>query len=104
MPLTEGLGVPVVCQGDRIQQIVPQQLTGCREAIRTALDQVRQTRIDTCWMDAGNLIPPEWAACGDVYWAGGTIMECGYRARIQAGPERFTPKLHKSCPIPGQKP
>jgi uncharacterized protein YbjT (DUF2867 family) len=88
MPLTEGLGVPVVCQDNRIRQIVPQPLTGCREAIRSALDRIRQAQIDTCWMDAGNLIPPEWAACGDSNWAGGTIMECGYRARIKAGPEQ----------------
>jgi hypothetical protein len=88
LPLTEGLAVPVVCQENRIRDIVPQKLTGCREAIHTALDRVRQERIDTCWMDAGDLVPPEWAACGDVQWAGGTIMECGYRAEIQARPEQ----------------
>jgi len=87
MPLTEGLGVPVICQENRIRQIIPQELTGCREAIRTALERVRQAQIDTCWMDAGAVAPPEWAACGDADWAGGTIMECGYRARIQARPE-----------------
>ncbi len=88
MPLTEGLGVPVICQENRIRQIIPQELTGCREAIRIALERVRQAQIDTCWMDAGAVAPPEWAACGDADWAGGTIMECGYRARIQARPER----------------
>jgi uncharacterized protein YbjT (DUF2867 family) len=88
MPLTEGLGVPVICQENRIRQIVPQELTGCREAIRIALDRVRQAQVDTCWMDAGNLIPPEWAACGDANWAGGTLMECGYRASIGAPPEQ----------------
>jgi uncharacterized protein YbjT (DUF2867 family) len=88
LPLTEGLAVPVVCQENRIRDIVPQELTECREAIRTALNRVRQSHVDTCWMDAGDLTPPEWAACGDVHWAGGTIMECGYRARIRARPEQ----------------
>ncbi len=35
-------------------------------------------------MDAGDLLEPEWAHCGDAEWAGGTIMNCGYRARINA--------------------
>ncbi len=35
-------------------------------------------------MDAGDLLEPEWAHCGDAEWAGGTIMNCGYRARIEA--------------------
>ena len=35
-------------------------------------------------MDAGHLLEPEWAHCGDADWAGGTIMNCGYRARLQA--------------------
>ncbi|CAB5087535.1 Putative nucleoside-diphosphate-sugar epimerase [Olavius algarvensis associated proteobacterium Delta 3] len=87
MPLTEGLGVPVICKDDRIRNIIPQRLTGCREAIRTALQRVAQCQIDTCWSDAGDLTPPEWAYCGDAAYAGGTILECGYRIRLRATPD-----------------
>jgi hypothetical protein len=62
-------------------------LLTCREAIRLALDRIQQAQVDTCWMDAGNLLEPEWAHCGDADWAGGTIMNCGYRARLQATDE-----------------
>jgi uncharacterized protein YbjT (DUF2867 family) len=83
-PLTEGLTSDAVCTENRIQAIIPQQLLTCREAIRLALDRLQQEQVDTCWMDAGNLLEPEWSHCGDAEWAGGTIMNCGYRASLQA--------------------
>ena len=84
LPLTEGLTSDAVCTDNRIQLIIPQKLLTCREAIRLALDRVRQSQIDTCWMDAGPMLVPEWAYCGDADWAGGTITNCGYRVRLQA--------------------
>ncbi len=84
LPLTEGLTSDAVCTESRIQSIIPQKLLSCREAIRLALDRVKQEQVDTCWIDAGQLLEPEWAHCGDADWAGGTIMECGYRARLRA--------------------
>ena len=84
LPLTEGLTSDAVCTENRIQSIIPQKLMTCREAIRLALDRIRQEQVDTCWMDAGALLEPEWAHCGDADWAGGTIMNCGYRARLKA--------------------
>jgi uncharacterized protein YbjT (DUF2867 family)/uncharacterized protein YndB with AHSA1/START domain len=87
LPLTEGLTSDAVCTENRIQSVIPQTLLSCREAIRLALDRVRQEQVDTCWMDAGRLLEPEWAHCGDAEWAGGTIMKCGYRALIQASPQ-----------------
>ena len=87
LPLTEGLTSDAVCTENRIQSILPRKLLSCREAIRLALDRLEQEKVDTCWMDAGELIEPEWAHCGDAEWAGGTLMHCGYRARIKAGVE-----------------
>ena len=84
LPLTEGLKSNAVCSDQRIQSIIPQKLLSPREAIRTALDKIIQEQVDTCWADAGDIITPEWAHCGDADWAGGTIMQCGYRARIKA--------------------
>ena len=83
-PLTEGLTSDAVCTENRIQSVIPQKLLSCREAIRLALERVKQEQVDTCWMDAGDLLEPEWAHCGDAEWAGGTIMNCGYRAEIEA--------------------
>ena len=83
-PLTEGLSVPTTCRDNRIRDIVPQELTSCRQAIRLALDRIRQDQVETCWADAGSLRPPEWASCGDAAYAGGTILECGYRVTINA--------------------
>ena len=84
LPLTEGLTSAAVCTEHRIQEIIPQELLSCREAIHLALERLNQARVDTCWADAGQLLTPEWAHCGDAEWAGGTIMNCGYRARIRA--------------------
>jgi uncharacterized protein YbjT (DUF2867 family) len=84
LPLTEGLTSDAVCTENRIQSIIPQKLLSCREAIRLALDRIKQEQVDTCWTDAGDLLEPEWAHCGDAEWAGGTIINYGYRARIKA--------------------
>ncbi len=87
LPLTEGLSSNAVCSDKRILSIIPQKLLSPREAIRTALDKIIEEQVDTCWADAGEILAPEWAHCGDADWAGGTIMQCGYRARINASLE-----------------
>ena len=84
LPLTQGLTSDAVCTENRIRSIIPQKLLSCREAMRLALDRIQQERVDTCWMDAGKLAEPEWAHCGDAKWAGGTILQCGYRVLVQA--------------------
>ena len=83
LPLTGGLTSDAVCTENRIQSIIPQKLLTCRDTIRLALERLKQEQVDTCWMDAGELIEPEWAHCGDADWAGGTIMHCGYRIRLR---------------------
>jgi len=87
LPLTEGLSSNAVCSDKRIQSIIPQKLLSPREAIRIALDKIIHEQVDTCWADAGDIITPEWAHCGDADWAGGTIMQCGYRVRLKAEPQ-----------------
>ncbi len=84
LPLTEGLTSDAICTENRIQSIIPQKLLSCRLAIRLALDRIEQAQVETCWMDAGKSLEPEWAHCGDAEWAGGTIMNCGYRSRLKA--------------------
>jgi uncharacterized protein YndB with AHSA1/START domain len=77
-----------VCQENRIRSIVPQKLLTCREAIRLALQRVAQQQVETCWSDAGAPDVPEWITCGDAPYAGGTILECGYRAVLEASPDQ----------------
>lgn len=95
LPLTEGLTSDAVCTENSIRSIIPQKLLTCREAIRLALDRIRQERVNTCWMDAGNPLAPEWAHCGDANWAGGTIMSCGYRVRIQGNATDVWPAISR---------
>ena len=86
-PLVEGLRNPAVCGENRIRDIIPQDLMDCRRAIQRALEKCHQQCVDTCWSDAGTCTKPEWAQCGDADYAGGTIMECGYRVVLEARPE-----------------
>jgi uncharacterized protein YbjT (DUF2867 family) len=86
-PLIEGLKVPVVCKEDRIRSLLPQELLTCREAIRLALERVRQDEVETCWKDAGALMVPEWIQCGDAPYSGGTVLESGCRIVLKAAEE-----------------
>jgi len=85
-PLAEGLAIPVICRDTRILDLVPMERTPVRKAVRTALEKILTHQVDTCWHDAGALLPPAWAACGDAHWSGGTLMTCGYRVRIKTDP------------------
>jgi uncharacterized protein YbjT (DUF2867 family) len=84
MPLTEGLSVPVICEDNRIRNIIPLQPLSCRETIRKALARMGDNAVETCWSDSGCLLPPEWTYCGDADYAGGTVLECGYKVRVNA--------------------
>lgn len=92
-PLAEGLRNPVICQENRLRDIIPQKLLTCRETIRLALQKIQQQRVDTCWMDAGALAQPEWLYCGDTDYAGGTILSCGFRVVIDAAPREIWPVI-----------
>ena len=78
-PLAEGLKNPVVCLNDEIQEVVPQELLSCREAIRRALERLQQHEIESSWTDAGAIPPAEWSIPGDPQWAGGTMFQDGWR-------------------------
>jgi uncharacterized protein YbjT (DUF2867 family) len=86
-PLVEGLLNQVVCLDTRIQPIIPQELLDSRETIRRALENTQLQCVEGCWTDAGELHPPEWTQVGDAEYAGGTVMECGYRIRLKATPQ-----------------
>jgi uncharacterized protein YbjT (DUF2867 family) len=84
--LIEGLLNKVVCRDERIRKIIPQELMTCRQAIERALEKIEQHRVEACWTDAGELLPPEWSYCGDEPYAGGTVLACAYKVRLNASP------------------
>ena len=86
-PLAEGLRNPVVCRDTRIRTLIPQPLLDCRQAIRLALERLRQQSVESSWIDAGRIPPAEWSVPGDPGWAGGTILEDGRRIAVNASPE-----------------
>jgi uncharacterized protein YbjT (DUF2867 family) len=94
-PLTEGLSIPTICRENTIKDIIPQELITCQEAIARAVDRIRQEQVDTCWADAGEIIYPEWAHCGDSDYSGGTILQCGYRARVNGTAKSLWPAVNK---------
>ncbi len=87
LPFVQGLSVPSPCTENRIQQIVPQSLLTCAAAISRALERLRDDQVETSWSDAGALRPPEWALRGDDAYAGGTLVSCAYRLKIEAPAE-----------------
>lgn len=76
-PLAEGLKNPVVCREDRITRIIPQRRLTVREAIRAALTQVAERRVETTWSMAGP-IP------GDPDWAGGAVFRDVRETQVDA--------------------
>ncbi len=90
-PLAEGLSNEVVMGDDGIRQVVPQRLIGCEEAIARSLERIAQQKVETCWLDAGHVLPPEWVYCADTNFAGGTILQCAYRLKLAAEPRQIWP-------------
>jgi uncharacterized protein YbjT (DUF2867 family) len=70
-PLAEGLRNPVVCEDNRIRDMIPQKLLSVRDAIRLSIERTEQQLIETHWTDAGAM-PMESTIPGDPDWAGGT--------------------------------
>jgi uncharacterized protein YbjT (DUF2867 family) len=92
-PLAEGLRNPVLCQENRIRELLPQPLLDCRQAIRLALEKMRLHQVETSWSDAGALAPVEWSSQEDPAWAGGTIFRDDRRMLTKASAERLWPAV-----------
>lgn len=92
-PLAEGLRNPVVCGDNRIRELIPQDLLGCREAIRFALEKMRLQQVETSWSDAGSLPPVEWSLREDPEWAGGTIFRDERRMIVSAEASQLWPAV-----------
>lgn len=87
-PLAEGLKNPVVCQENKIRELIPEEVLGCREAIRFALERLRGDQVISHWTDAGSLPPVESVYKGDPKWAGGTRFRDHKECVVPCAPER----------------
>lgn len=83
-PLVQGLKTRVVARDNRLMEVLQHKPLPVREAMATALDKVRQHAVETCWSDAGEARTPEWLACGDAPYAGGTVLGETYRLVLDA--------------------
>ncbi len=92
-PLAEGLCNPVVCQENRIVELLPQELFDARKAIRLALDRLRQHQVESSWTDSGEINPAEWSVPGDPHWAGGSYYDDSRRIILEATPEEVWPAV-----------
>ena len=92
-PLAEGLRNPVLCQENRIRELLPQPLLDCRQAISLALEKMRLHQVETSWSDAGAMAPAEWSRQEDPDWAGGTIFQDDRRMLVSGPAGRLWPAV-----------
>ncbi|MDY0220401.1 MAG: SDR family oxidoreductase [Desulfobacterium sp.] len=96
-PLTQGLSIPTTCTENSITTIIDQDLITCEDAIKRALDHIRRQDVPTCWTDAGSMRYPELTHCTDSSYSGGTVLTCGFRAKVRGTPWDLWPALEKLC-------
>ena len=92
-PLLRGVTSQVIAGDDRIAKIIPQDLMSCREAIRRAIQKDSMQIVETRWTDAGELKPPEWVHDGDAPYAGGTLLQGGFKVTLAASAEEVWPLI-----------
>jgi uncharacterized protein YbjT (DUF2867 family) len=99
--LLRGVTNEVIVRDDRITKIMPQDLMTCREAIRRAIQKDSLQIVETHWTDAGELNPPEWVQSGDAPYAGGTLLQGGFKVVLDATPEEIWPFISRIGGING---
>ena len=90
-PLIEGMHNPVICQDIRIQEIIPQDLLTCRQAITRSLQTLCRDRRQNTWLLSGKPNPPEWFIQGDGYLAEKVVLEASYRMLLKGTSTQFWP-------------
>ncbi len=92
-PLLQGAINRAVVMDDRITKIIPLNLMTCSEAIRRAIQKDSLKIVETRWSDAGQLKPPEWTQPGDAPYAGGPLLQGGFRLTLDASSEDVWPVI-----------
>jgi uncharacterized protein YbjT (DUF2867 family) len=91
-PLAEGLSNRVVCRDTRIRDLVPVELSTCREAIRAALGPMNFRFIESD--QSPGWIPWEtYRYPGDPAWAGGTFYCDTRRLTVRATPQEVWDRI-----------
>lgn len=88
-PLVESLRHEVICHEHDIAGYVPDPpagLTDFDEAVRQALAQIRQAKVDTRWSEASYPGTPAQPWPGDPAWTGGTLYEDVRERLVDAPP------------------
>ena len=91
--LAQGLRKHLVCRDDQAAQLMPQRLLTAREAIATALREVRTGEVESAWTSAG-LVPPAQD------WLNGRMYQDRRTAIVEADPRRVFETL---CRIGGRQ-
>lgn len=94
-PLLQGMKNASVADDHRITRIIPQDLMSCENAIHRAIQKDSLQIVETRWTDAGELKPPEWVHLGDAPYAGGTLLQGGFKVALAAAPETIWPFIEK---------
>ncbi|NLA74749.1 MAG: SDR family oxidoreductase, partial [Deltaproteobacteria bacterium] len=94
-PLLEGAKNEAIVRENSVRELIPQRLIPCGEAIGWAIKRDSQQIVKTRWTDAGVIKPPEWAQRGDAPYAGGTLLQGGFRIWLKALPEEIWPVIRK---------
>ncbi|MEX0953571.1 MAG: SDR family oxidoreductase [Nitriliruptoraceae bacterium] len=96
-PLVDSLVNEVVVRDDRIRRYVSFEPTGVDEAVRRALQRVRDLQVDSTWASAG-AGDPSGPRPEDPDWSGGAMLGDVRRVATTATPERLFATL---CAIGG---
>jgi uncharacterized protein YbjT (DUF2867 family) len=94
-PLLAGAKNEAIARENSIRKLIPQRLLPCDEAIGWAIKKDSQQIVKTRWTDAGVIKPPEWAHKGDAPYAGGTLLQSGFRIWLKALPEEIWPVIRR---------
>jgi len=94
-PLLQGARNCSIVEDNQITRIIPQNLMSCEDAIRRAIQKDSLQIVETRWTDAGELKPPEWVHLGDAPYAGGTLLQGGFKVAIAAAPEVIWPFIQR---------
>lgn len=86
-PLLKGAVNEAIVKNSKITEVIPQELMTCQEAIRRAIQKDSLQIVETRWTDAGELKPPEWVYSGDAPYAGGTLLQGGFKVALDAKPD-----------------
>ncbi|MBX2860767.1 MAG: SDR family oxidoreductase [Vampirovibrio sp.] len=88
-PLAEGLRNDTICGDFSIQNLIPQTLLSCEQAIEKALEKTRMNQVETHWTDSGVLSHPEQVYPGDPSWSGGTVYKDSRKIKVAASPNEL---------------